>query len=101
MKPLEIFKEFNGYRFSAGRYKNLPNDSGSSTVTDRYYDVLVAELPEKRVEMILGEFQILFTAEQAHDLACHLILAGFDPDKFLDARNSPDSKAKWQQSYEA
>ena len=100
MKHLEVFKEFNGFRFSAGRFKNLPRNSGRSTVTDKYYDVTIAQLPEKRVEMILGDFQILLTAEQAHDLACHLALAGFDQEKFLSAR-SPASKAKWQQAYEA
>lgn len=100
MKHLEVFKEFNGFRFSAGRFKSLPRNPGRSTVTDQYYDVLVAELPEKRVEMSLGDFQILLTAEQAHDLACHLILAGFDPEKFLSAR-SPASEAKWKQAYEA
>jgi hypothetical protein len=47
------------------------------------------------VEITLGEFQILSTTEQAHELSCHLALAGFDPEKFLSAR-SPASKGKWK-----
>ncbi|MNL68846.1 hypothetical protein D3C87_1936280 [compost metagenome] len=43
---------------------------------------MVAELSEKRVEITLGEFQIVLSAEQAHELACHLVLAGFDAEKF-------------------
>jgi len=82
MKELEIFKDDNNLRFSVGRFKNLPRDSQSLTVKAKYYNVMVAELSEKRVEITLGEFQIVLSAEQAHELACHLVLAGFDAEKF-------------------
>ncbi|MEB0222883.1 hypothetical protein [Pseudomonas sp. 10S4] len=82
MKELEIFKDENNLRFSVGRFKNLPRDSQELSVKAKYYNVMVAELTEKRVEITLGEFQIVLSAEQAHELACHLVLAGFDAEKF-------------------
>lgn len=82
MKELEIFKDDNNLRFSVGRFKNQPRDSQRLTVKAKYYNVMVAELSEKRVEITLGEFQIVLSAEQAHELACHLVLAGFDAEKF-------------------
>lgn len=82
MKELEIFKDDNNLRFSVGRFKNQPRDSQGLSVKAKYYNVMVAELTEKRVEITLGEFQIVLSAEQAHELACHLVLAGFDAEKF-------------------
>lgn len=77
MKKLEI-KGDNNLRISVRHVKNLPKDSRSGTVVDKYDNFLVAELSEKRVEVFLGEFKIVLTAAQAQELAGRLVLVGFN-----------------------